>query len=124
MSASMLTSALPVNEKIRARVDRLELPFNRFGVDPYGIDKDDLAKLMTLLGWFYENYFEVEVHGIGNIPARGRAMLVGNHSGGVAIDAMMLMASCFLEMEPPRLAQGMVEKFLGQIPGLAQLAGR
>jgi len=55
-------------------------------------------------------------HGIGNIPARGRAMLVGNHSGGVAIDGAMVIASAFLEMNPPRLAQGMVEKFINTFP--------
>ena len=39
-------------------------------------------------------------------------MLVGNHSGGVALDGAMVLASMFFEMEPPRLAQGMVEKFI------------
>ena len=54
--------------------------------------------------------------GIGHVPARGRAMLVGNHSGGIAIDAAMVIASSFLEMEPPRLAQGMAEKFINRLP--------
>jgi 1-acyl-sn-glycerol-3-phosphate acyltransferase len=44
-------------------------------------------------------------------------MLIGNHSGGVAIDGMMLILSCFFDLDPPRLAQGMVEKFLGRLPG-------
>ena len=46
-------------------------------------------------------------------------MLVGNHSGGVAIDAAMVVMSCLLEMDPPRLAQGMAEKFINRLPFLA-----
>jgi 1-acyl-sn-glycerol-3-phosphate acyltransferase len=49
---------------------------------------------------------------------------VGNHSGGVAIDAAMVLASCFLEMDPPRLAQGMAEKFINRIPFFSIVASR
>ncbi|HZX96045.1 MAG TPA: 1-acyl-sn-glycerol-3-phosphate acyltransferase, partial [Myxococcales bacterium] len=50
------------------------------------------------------------------IPKSGRAMLVGNHSGGIALDAAMVIAACFLELDPPRLAQGMAEKFINRFP--------
>jgi 1-acyl-sn-glycerol-3-phosphate acyltransferase len=58
----------------------------------------------------------VRAHGVENVPVRGRAMLVGNHSGGVAIDGAMVLASMFLELSPPRLAHGMAEKFINQLP--------
>ena len=99
-----------------ARIDRLELPFNALGVDPYGISKQHLRVGLGLLCAFYRHYFRVRCHGIEHVPARGRAMLVGNHSGGVAIDGAMVLASCFLEMEPPRLAQAMAEKFINRMP--------
>ena len=51
-------------------------------------------------------------------------MLVGNHSGGVAIDGAMVVASQFLEMNPPRLAQGMAEKFLNRVPFASQMTNR
>lgn len=51
-------------------------------------------------------------------------MLVGNHSGGVAIDGAMVIASMFLELDPPRLAQGMVEKFIGRIPFAGEWSAR
>ena len=35
---------------------------------------------------------------------------------GVAIDGAMVVASMLLEMDPPRLAQGMAEKFIGKVP--------
>jgi 1-acyl-sn-glycerol-3-phosphate acyltransferase len=115
---------LPVDRQVAARVDTMELPFNRHGVDPYGIDKRELAKLYTLLGWFYRRYFEVQVYGAEHVPPRGRAMLVGNHSGGVALDAVMVIASAFFELDPPRLAQGMAEKFIGRVPFLSWFSSR
>jgi 1-acyl-sn-glycerol-3-phosphate acyltransferase len=94
----------------------LELPFNRFGVDPYGVSRRHLRSALSALCWFYRNYFRVNVHHIERVPQRGRAMLIGNHSGGVALDAAMVIASMFLDMNPPRLAQSMVEKFIARVP--------
>ena len=104
------------DESIAERVNRLELPFNEFGVDPYGISKKHLAMAASLLAFLYRHYFRVKCFGIEHVPPRGRAMLVGNHSGGFALDGAMVLASMFLEMEPPRLAQGMAEKFLNRFP--------
>jgi 1-acyl-sn-glycerol-3-phosphate acyltransferase len=101
---------------VEARVDRLELPFNARGIDPFGASKWHLSVFFKALGFFYRNYLSVKVHGIANIPPRGRAMLVGNHSGGIALDGAMVIAACFIEMDPPRLAQGMAEKFLNAFP--------
>ena len=115
---------LPVDAEVRDRLDRLEIPFNEFGVDPYGISKHYLGPSFTALKFFFKHYFSVESHGIENVPRHGRVMLVGNHSGGVAIDGAMTHASQFLEMDPPRLAQGMAEKFLNKIPFASQLTNR
>ncbi len=106
----------PIDPEIRERVRRLELAFNRFGYDPYGISQEHLAQFFTALAFFYRRYFKVHAFGVEHVPARGRGMLIGNHSGGVAIDGAMVLASIFLEKEPPRLAQGMAEKFLGKMP--------
>lgn len=115
---------LPIDSKVARRVDELELPFSRHGVDPYGIHKRELAQFFTALGFMYRRYFNVEVFGVDNVPARGRAMLVGNHSGGWAIDALMVSASAFFELEPPRLAQGMVEMFMQKMPFAAWFSHR
>lgn len=103
-------------ESIRSLVDRLELPFNELGIDPYGISKKHLTVFFTALGLLYRRYFRVKAVGIENVPPRGRAMLVGNHSGGYALDGAMVITSMLLEMNPPRLAQGMAEKFINQLP--------
>jgi len=115
---------LPTDPEVAARVNAIELPWGRHGVDHYGIDKRELAKLYTLIGWFYKRYFEVQVFGADNVPPRGRAMLVGNHSGGVALDGVMVIASTFFELNPPRLAQGMVEKFVQSVPFMSWFNSR
>jgi 1-acyl-sn-glycerol-3-phosphate acyltransferase len=98
------------------RIDRLQIPFNRHGIDPYGVSKKHVAFMHTVFGWFYKNYFKVTVDGIDHVPAQGRAMLVGNHSGGWALDGMMVISSLVLEKEPPRLAHGMAEYFINEVP--------
>lgn len=116
--------ALLVDPTLERRVDRLELPFGALGVDPYGVEKSALGRMMTALQPLYRRYFRVKVTGVEHVPARGRAMLIGNHSGGVAIDAAMVIGACFFEMEPPRLAQGMVEKFIEHVPVASVMASR
>ena len=58
----------------------------------------------------------MKAYGTEHIPRRGRVMLIGNHSGGIALDGAMVIASMFYELEPPRLGQAMVEKFMNRIP--------
>jgi 1-acyl-sn-glycerol-3-phosphate acyltransferase len=115
---------LRVEAQVREAVDRLELPFNALGLDPYGISKAYLRRFFSVLAMAYRYYFSVRVSGIEHVPRRGRAMLVGNHSGGIPIDATMVIACCLLEMNPPRLAQGMVERFLNRFPVASQWASR
>lgn len=105
-----------VDREVAERLGRLEIPFDRHGMDPFGISKRHLGPFFSMLKLLYRRYFRVTVSGIEHVPARGRAMLVGNHSGGVALDGGMVLASLFFDMDPPRLAHGMAEKFLNRVP--------
>jgi 1-acyl-sn-glycerol-3-phosphate acyltransferase len=116
--------SLFVDDEIRERVKKIEIPFNQHGVDQFGIAQRDLSRFYTMLAWFYRNYFTVTVSGIEHVPASGRAMLIGNHSGGVALDGAMVIAATFLEMDPPRIAQGMAEKFINRVPFISQWTSR
>jgi len=126
-----------IREEVKERVRRLNIPFNQLGIDPFGISRRHLSYFYSLLAYFYRDYFKVQVRGIENIPKQRGAMVIGNHSGGLPVDAGMVMASLFLEKSPPRLAHGMVEKFaqgwplvspwfsrLGQFTGLPEHAVR
>lgn len=126
-----------ISPEVRERIDELALPFNRWGLDPYGVSKAHLGLLLTGLGKLYRHYFRVKVHGIERVPDTGPAMLISNHSGGLPTDASMILSALFFDHEPPRLAHGMVEKFaqtwpflgplfsrIGQLPGLPEHASR
>jgi 1-acyl-sn-glycerol-3-phosphate acyltransferase len=108
--------ALLVDPAIAERVRRLELTWGSAGTDHFGVSAAHLDRFFTILSYLYRHYFTVTVTGTENVPPRGRAMLVGNHSGGVALDGLMVIAAMFFELEPPRLAHGMAEKFLNQLP--------
>ncbi len=113
-----------VSRDVERRIEALEIPFGPYGVDPYGVSKKHLAVGFSLVEPFYKHYFSVRAIGTENVPARGRGMLVGNHSGGVAIDGVMVIASMFFSKDPPRLGQGMVEKFMNRIPFASLLTSR
>jgi 1-acyl-sn-glycerol-3-phosphate acyltransferase len=113
-----------MSDEIAARVDRLELPFDARGVDGFGVSKWHLRAVFRALKLLHHDYFHLRASGLAHVPPRGRAMLVGNHSGGVALDGLMVIASCFFDLEPPRLAHGMAEKFINRIPFLSVWANR
>lgn len=113
------------DEEIFERVRRLDIPFNRYGLDPYGISQGHLTNIFTFLKPVYESYFSVECFGLEHIPETGdAAMLVGNHSGGVPVDAAMLLGAGFFELEPPRLVHGMVDKFANRWPVVSRVFSR
>lgn len=113
-----------LGDEVDARLERLELAFNAHGFDSYGVSRASLASGFRVMGWLYRHYFSVRCHGMEHVPPRGRVILVGNHSGGYAIDAGMVIASCFFELEPPRLAHGMADRFINRLPFFSQLASR
>jgi 1-acyl-sn-glycerol-3-phosphate acyltransferase len=112
------------DSEVRARIDRLELPFSSHGVDPFGVSKPHLVLFYSLLAQLYRHYFKVRVHGVDNVPKRGRVMLVGNHSGGVAFDGGMIATSLVLELDPPRIGHAMAEKFLNAMPVSSEWTNR
>ncbi len=120
----MFDNLLPIDPEIAARMEALDLEFNKFGIDPYGIDKADLTRFISVFAWIYRYYFKVDVHGLDHVPSQGRGILVGNHSGGVAIDGMMVMGSMLLDAEPPRLPHGMIDKFIHEFPLASQIMSR
>ena len=102
--------------EVEACIDRMEVRFNAYGLDRFGVSRDHLVHFFTFLKFFYRNYFNVKSYNIDRVPERGRVMVVGNHSGGLPVDGGMVLASLMLEHDPPRLAHGMVEKFAQRWP--------
>lgn len=102
--------------EVAERIDRLDIPFNVDGYDRYGVSRDHLITFISALKPIYEHYLRVTTFDVDQVPDEGGALLIGNHSGGVAFDAAMVLCALVLEPTSPRLAHGMVEQFLAQWP--------
>jgi len=107
--------------ELEARVRRITTPLNEYGFDPFGFDKRSFVSRSILLALAYRHWFRVETRNLGNLPPSGAVLLVANHAGNTfAWDAAMLAGACFLEAEPPRLARGLAEYYLPQLPFLSE----
>ena len=94
-----------------------------YPVDEFGYD-EQLAReiLLPLVRPLYENYFRVKTLGIERIPNTGPALLVGNHSGTVAIDAVMVDYAVATEHPAKRTVRNMAADLVMQMPFLGPLA--
>jgi len=89
--------------------------------DEYGFNCDALSKCEFFSRYLYEEYFQVQTIGIENIPANKRAILIGNHSGVVPLDAFMTYTA-FLNMhQNPRRIRFLVHNWLLSTPGVRDI---
>ncbi len=109
----------------RISEDELERRYNHLvgtqnlgeaGVDPFGFSPDYVKKIIPVMEFLHRVYFRVETHGIENVPENGRCFLIGNHSGQLPFDGMMVGTSLLLDRDPPRMIRSMVEKFAIRTP--------
>jgi 1-acyl-sn-glycerol-3-phosphate acyltransferase len=100
---------------IRERFRDVPTRLNENGVDQFGFDPEVAAKAGPYLAWIYDNYFRVQQEGVDNVPD-GRCLLIGNHSGQLPYDAMMIVMAVFLERKKPRIVRAMIEKFVHDLP--------
>jgi 1-acyl-sn-glycerol-3-phosphate acyltransferase len=116
-----MTSKL--GEEFNARVERVPLNLTATGVDPFGMDPQWTKYALASVAVLHRHYFRTEVHGAEHIPT-GRVLLIGNHSGQIPIDAALIGASLFMDVEPPRFVRAMVEKWSQTLPFVSLLFAR
>jgi 1-acyl-sn-glycerol-3-phosphate acyltransferase len=92
--------------------------------DPFGYDPEFMARLRPLLEFFYRRYWRVQTDGLEHIPAAGAALLVGNHSGGIPLDAGMVVAAVDLEHPQQRVVRFLYDRFVAAMPLMGQLYDR
>lgn len=88
---------------------------NEIGVDPFGIDIDTTRLSIAMLVYLHRYWFRTEVHGLANVP-NGRVLLVGNHSGQVPLDGVVIALAMALDSENPRFPRAMIERFINTLP--------
>ena len=112
---TLLKSAL-VSKELEAHVDSMPTSAGSTGYDPWGFNVESAKIGLALLKFFYDHYFRVEAHGLENVPARGGVLLIGNHSGQLPTDGMMIGVAIATNGARPRAPRAMVERFAFNFP--------
>lgn len=97
----------PIYEQLRKRY--------RNKNDPWGLDLNWHRKFFEIVWWFYTYYFRVRVFNKERIQNRPY-IVIANHSGQIAIDALLVMMTFLNEVSPPRILRAMIERFLPKLP--------
>jgi 1-acyl-sn-glycerol-3-phosphate acyltransferase len=94
-----------------------------YEVDEFGYDAD-LADhvLLPALRPLYKQWFRVDVRGIENIPSHGGALVVGNHSGTIAVDSLMTQVAVHDEHPDHRHLRMLGADIVFQAPFIGELA--
>ena len=94
-----------------------------YEVDDFGYD-EELARelLLPLAKPLYDKYFRVRTLGLERIPDTGSAILVGNHSGTVALDAVMVQYAVATEHPAQRRIRNVAADLVFQLPFVGPLA--
>ncbi|MBT8226036.1 MAG: acyltransferase family protein [Dactylosporangium sp.] len=93
-----------------------------YAVDEFGFDQhltDGL--LLPTLRQLYRTWFRVEVTGTEHLPDDGAALVVANHSGTVAMDALMLGVAVHDEHPARRYLRVLGADLVFRTPGLSEL---
>lgn len=93
-------------------------------IDEFGMDPALVLAIRPFFQFLYHSYFRVETDGIKNIPEKGRALIVANHSGGVPFDGVMLGMAVYNEHPSSRNVRFLVEDFVYHFPFLGTFISR
>lgn len=96
-----------------------------YHVDEFGFDAEFTERLIApLFRPLYRSWFRVAVQGLPNVPDVGGALLVANHSGTIALDAIMTQLALLDEHPAHRHLRMLGADLVFQTPFLGTLARR
>ena len=110
-----------ITPEIDELMSKIPKPVGSFGYDPWGYNEDVAKVGVACVRWLYEKYFRVVAHGLENIPAEGRVLVVPNHSGQLPMDGVMIGYALATNPHGPRAARAMIERFFPTVPWLGNL---
>jgi 1-acyl-sn-glycerol-3-phosphate acyltransferase len=94
-----------------------------YEVDEFGFDPElNEGVLLPALRPLYERWFRAEMIGLDHVPDTGPALIVGNHSGTLPIDGVMLQVGLHDHHPAHRNLRLLGADLVYQIPVLAHLA--
>ncbi|MCC6747400.1 MAG: acyltransferase family protein [Deltaproteobacteria bacterium] len=98
--------------EVEAAIDAI--PTGVTGYDPWGFSPEQSKVYYSLAYWIYR-YFRPVVTGLENLPP-GRVLVIGNHSGQLPFDGLVVSMACLLHAHPPRLLRPMAERWFPTLP--------
>lgn len=101
--------------RVAEAIDSLPLKVNEIGYDPWGFSPES-AKTLFTIGYQIYRYFRPRIHGIENLPAGGRVLVVPNHSGQLPLDGLVISVASLVEADTPRLMRAMAERWFPTLP--------
>ncbi|GAB4530194.1 MAG: lysophospholipid acyltransferase family protein [Anaerolineales bacterium] len=87
-----------------------------YETDEWGLDMEFLEAVRPFFEFLYTTYWRVEVSGLENIPAEGRALLVANHSGQLPMDGAMMGLAVYKEHPANRLVRTLYADWFPTLP--------
>ena len=105
-----------VTPELEEKLDRIPTAVGSFGYDPWGFNTDVHKINAALFRVLYEKYFRVETHGLENVPAQGRVLVIPNHSGQLPFDGALVGYALATNPHGPRAVRAMVERFFPAVP--------
>lgn len=91
--------------------------------DPWGFNLEICESALRKLMPLYRSYFKVRVFGQENVKDIPY-LVVGNHTGQIPLDGMLVTIAFAMDIQPPRILRAMVERFLAQMPFLGDLTAQ
>ena len=95
-----------------------------YDIDEFGMDKTLVESIRPLFQFFYHQYWRLSVYGVENIPNKGKALIVANHSGALPFDGIMLNMAVYNEHPSSRDVRFLVEDFVYHFPFLGTFISR
>ncbi len=94
-----------------------------YPIDDFGYDPELYREvLLPLIRPLYERYFRVRTLGVERIPNSGPALVVGNHSGTVALDAVIAQYAVATEHPNRRVIRNIGADLVYQLPVVGPIA--
>jgi 1-acyl-sn-glycerol-3-phosphate acyltransferase len=94
-----------------------------YEVDDFGFDPDMTDHVVQpVLRTLYKHWFRTEVFDAKHIPEEGPALVVGNHSGTIALDALMLCLAVHDETPANRYLRLLAADLVFRVPMVSELA--
>ena len=121
--AAVPRSVRELDAEIGERLRKIPTSVNEYGFDRFGLSPAEARRSLLPAALLYRHYFRVTTADIGQVPP-GRVLLIANHAGQLPFDAQMLSMAMLLDSEPPRLARGMGEYWIPQLPFVSTRAHR